>query len=127
MPQFAANLTMLFNEVPFLDRFERAAKAGFEAVEFLFPYAFPAAEIRQRLDGNGLKLVLHNLPRRRLGCRRARHRLPAGPGRRVPRRRGARRSSTRSALGVPQLNCLAGKAPAGVERRDCCAAPSSPT
>ena len=62
MPRFAANLTMLFNEVPFLDRFERAAKAGFEAVEFLFPYAWPAEEIRQRLDANRLKLVLHNLP-----------------------------------------------------------------
>ena len=43
MPRFAANLTMLFNEVPFLDRFERAARAGFQAVEFLFPYAHPAA------------------------------------------------------------------------------------
>ncbi len=62
MPRFAANLTMLFNEVPFLDRFERAAKAGFKAVEFLFPYAFDAAQIRQRLDDHGLKLVLHNLP-----------------------------------------------------------------
>ncbi|MDH4052353.1 MAG: TIM barrel protein, partial [Rubrivivax sp.] len=62
MPKFAANLTMLFNEVPFLDRFERAAKAGFEAVEFLFPYAWPAAEIKSRLDANKLKLVLHNLP-----------------------------------------------------------------
>ena len=49
MPHFAANLTMLFTEVPFLDRFERAAKAGFTAVEFLFPYAFAAAEIKQRL------------------------------------------------------------------------------
>ena len=62
MPRFAANLTMLFNEVPFLDRFERAARAGFREVEFLFPYAFPAAEIKARLDANGLKLVLHNLP-----------------------------------------------------------------
>jgi hydroxypyruvate isomerase len=62
MPKFAANLTMLFNEVPFLERFERAAKAGFRAVEFLFPYAWEAQEIRQRLDANGLTLVLHNLP-----------------------------------------------------------------
>ena len=62
MPKFAANLTMLFNEVPFLDRFERASKAGFEAVEFLFPYAFAAADIKQRLDANHLTLVLHNLP-----------------------------------------------------------------
>jgi len=62
MPRFAANLTMLFNEVPFLDRFERAARFGFEAVEFLFPYAWSPAEIRQRLDANHLQLVLHNLP-----------------------------------------------------------------
>jgi hydroxypyruvate isomerase len=62
MPKFAANLTMLFTEHPFLDRFERAAKAGFNAVEFLFPYAHPADEIRARLEANGLKLVLHNLP-----------------------------------------------------------------
>ena len=62
MPKFAANLSMLFTEVPFLDRFEHAAKAGFSAVEFLFPYAFATADIRARLDANGLKLVLHNLP-----------------------------------------------------------------
>ena len=62
MPRIAANLTMLFNEVPFLDRFEAAAKSGFAAVEFLFPYEYKAAELRARLDGNGLRLVLHNLP-----------------------------------------------------------------
>jgi len=50
MPRFAANLTMMFNEVPFLDRFERAARAGFEAVEFLFPYVHEPEEIRQRLE-----------------------------------------------------------------------------
>jgi len=60
MPRFAANLSMLFTEVPFLDRFERAAKAGFEGVEFLFPYPFPAAEIKARLDANGLALALFN-------------------------------------------------------------------
>ena len=62
MPRFAANLTMLFTEVPFLERFERAAKAGFTAVECMFPYAWPAREIRARLDGQGLHMVLHNLP-----------------------------------------------------------------
>src|SRR4029079_9819410 len=62
MPRFAANLTMLFNEVPFLDRFERAARAGFTAVEFLFPYAYPVREIKARLDAHRLSLVLHNLP-----------------------------------------------------------------
>ena len=55
MPKFAANLTMLFTEHSFLDRFEPAAKAGFKAVEFLFPYAFDAGEIKRRLDANGLK------------------------------------------------------------------------
>jgi hydroxypyruvate isomerase len=62
MPTFAANLTMLFTEVPFLERFERAAHAGFSHVEFLFPYAFAPAELKARLSTNGLKLVLHNLP-----------------------------------------------------------------
>jgi len=113
MPKFAANLTMLFNEVPFLDRFERAAKAGFDAVEFLFPYAFPAAEIKSRLDANGLKLVLHNLPggdwdagERGIACL---------PDRVDEFRQGvARGIEYGTALGTPQLNCLAGKAPAGV-------------
>ena len=62
MPRFCANLSMMFNEVPFLDRFEAAAKAGFKAVEFLFPYDFPAAEIRSRLDATGLEQVLFNMP-----------------------------------------------------------------
>lgn len=62
MPRLAANLTMMFNEVPFLDRFAAAAKAGFTGVEFLFPYDFPAAEIRKRLDDNGLTQVLFNMP-----------------------------------------------------------------
>src|SRR6516164_4298208 len=62
MPRFAANLSMMFTEVPFLDRFEAAAKAGFTAVEFLFPYEFPASEIGARLHGNGLTQALFNLP-----------------------------------------------------------------
>src|SRR5580704_12977202 len=62
MPHFAANLTMMFNEVPFLDRFEAAAKAGFTAVEFLFPYEHPAEEVGKRLHGNGLTQALFNLP-----------------------------------------------------------------
>ncbi|WP_077033994.1 hydroxypyruvate isomerase [Pelomonas sp. KK5] len=113
MPRFAANLTMLFNEVPFLDRFERAAKAGFKAVEFLFPYDFPAEEIKARLDANGLQLVLHNLPagdwaagERGIACLPGREKeFQAGIGRAI---------EYAVALGVPQLNCLAGKAPAGV-------------
>src|SRR6516165_8048813 len=62
MPRFAANLTMMFTEVPFLDRFEAAAKAGFTAVEFLFPYDHSPKEISARLQGNGLTQALFNLP-----------------------------------------------------------------
>lgn len=62
MPRFNANLSMLFNEVAFLDRFEAAAKAGFQGVEYLFPYDFNAAEIRERLDEHQLEQVLFNLP-----------------------------------------------------------------
>ena len=62
MPRLAANLSMMFNEVPFLDRFAAAAKAGFEAVEFLFPYEHPAAELRGRLADAGLKQALFNAP-----------------------------------------------------------------
>ncbi|MFN7571075.1 MAG: hydroxypyruvate isomerase [Betaproteobacteria bacterium] len=114
MPRFAANLTMLFNEHPFLDRFEAAARAGFTAVEFLFPYDHPAEEIRRRLDENQLTLVLHNLPagdwaagERGIAC------LPD----RVEEFRGgvARAIEYATALGVKQLNCLAGKAPAGAD------------
>ena len=62
MPRFAANLSMMFNEVPFLDRFEEAAKAGFTAVEFLFPYQYPAKEVGDRLHRSGLTQALFNLP-----------------------------------------------------------------
>ena len=114
MPKFAANLTMLFNEVPFLDRFERAAEAGFAAVEFLFPYAFAAADIKARLEANRLTLVLHNRPagdwdagERGIACL---------PGREEEFRTGVGKAiEYAKALGVTQLNCLAGKAPAGVD------------
>jgi hydroxypyruvate isomerase len=107
MPRFAANLTLLFNEVPFLDRFECAAQAGFEAVEFLFPYEHEPAEIAERLRAHGLCAVLHNLPpgdwaagERGLAC--------------LPDRTSDFRASVAQgiayarALHVPQLNCLAG-------------------
>ena len=114
MPQFAANLTMLFNEVPFMERFERAASAGFKAVEFLFPYAFSASEIKQQLDRHQLRLVLHNLPagnwdagERGIACL---------PDRVEEFRAGvAKAIEYAKALNVSQLNCLAGKAPAGVD------------
>ena len=111
MPRFAANLTMMFTEAPFLERFELAAKAGFKAVEFLFPYAYDARELRARLEANGLALVLHNLPagdwdagERGIACHPERvQEFRDGVGRAV---------EYALALGVPQLNCLAGKAPA---------------
>ena len=62
MPRFAANLTTLFTEVPFLDRFAAAADAGFTGVEFLFPYTFPADELASRLQAEGLRQALFNFP-----------------------------------------------------------------
>lgn len=62
MPRFAANLSFLYQELPFLDRFEAAARDGFEAVEYLFPYAWPLQEIAARLRGNGLQQALFNAP-----------------------------------------------------------------
>ena len=114
MPRFAANLSMLFTEVPLLDRFERAARAGFPAVELQFPYEAPAAVIRDRLVANRLKMVLHNLPAGDWAGRRPRHGLRPGARGRIPRRRG-QAVEYATALGVPQLNCLAGKPPAGVD------------
>ena len=114
MPRFAANLTMLFTEVPFLDRFELAAKAGFKAVEFLFPYAFAAADIRARLDANQLALVLHNLPAG--DWEKGERGIACLPGREEEFRAGVGRAiEYATALGAPQLNCLAGKAPAQAE------------
>ncbi len=113
MPKFAANLTMLFNEVPFLDRFEQAAQAGFEAVEFLFPYDFAAEDIRAKLKGNKLALVLHNLP---AGDWAAGERgIACHPNRVDEFRAGvAKAISYAKVLEVGQLNCLAGKLPDGV-------------
>ena len=113
MPKFAANLSMLFTELPFLDRFEAAARADFKAVEFLFPYAWPAQDIKQRLNAHGLKLVLHNLPagdwdagERGIACH---------PDRIEEFRAGvAKAIAYATTLGVGQVNCLAGKAPAGI-------------
>ncbi len=113
MPRFAANLTMLFTEVPFLDRFALAAQAGFQAVEFLFPYDFDAHAIKRKLDENGLSLVLHNLP---AGDWAAGERgIACHPDRVNEFRAGVAKAITYAQiLGVKQLNCLAGKTPAGV-------------
>ncbi|MGJ8513283.1 2-oxo-tetronate isomerase [Carnimonas bestiolae] len=62
MPRFAANLSMMFTDVPFMERFERAAAAGFSAVEYLFPYAYEAEDIARELDRHQLTQVLFNMP-----------------------------------------------------------------
>ena len=107
MPQFAANLTMMFNEVPFLDRFAEAARAGFKGVEFLFPYEYDKQRLAALLEEHGLKIVLHNLPpgdwakgERGIGCL---------PGREQEFREGVERGiEFATALRCPQMNCLAG-------------------
>jgi hydroxypyruvate isomerase len=113
MPRFAANLTMLFTEVPFLDRFAEAARHGFTAVEFLFPYPYAAEALKARLDAHGLSLVLHNLP---AGDWDAGERgIAVLPGREEEFRAGVARAVTyATALGTPRVNCLVGKTPAGV-------------
>ena len=78
MPRFAANLSMLYPELDFLDRFEAAAKDGFKAVEILFPYDWAPREIAARLNANGLQLVLLNAARP-AGGRRSRPGRRAGP------------------------------------------------
>ena len=113
MPTFAANLSTMFNELPFIERFGAAKAAGFDAVEFLFPYAFEPDQILARLERFDLQLVLHNMPagdwvhgERGMAC--------------DPRRIGEFQDGVGLALdyaeelGVPQLHCLAGKIHAAV-------------
>jgi hydroxypyruvate isomerase len=113
MPKFAANLTTMFTELSFLDRFAAARAHRFDAVEFLFPYAFAPGDIADRLAASGLQLVQHNLPPgdwaagdRGMAC--------------DPARTGEFQDSVglalayASALGVRQLHCLAGNLPPGV-------------
>lgn len=115
MPKFAANLTMLFTERPFLERFEAAHLAGFKAVEFLFPYEFEAKEIRERLDKYQLELALHNLP---AGDWAAGERgIACHPDRTSEFREGVGRAIVYAkSLGVTQLNCLVGKLPEGASQ-----------
>jgi hydroxypyruvate isomerase len=115
MPRFAANLSMLFTEVPLLARFERAARAGFRAVEFQFPYAEPAAAIRSALDASGLENVLFNLPP---GSWDAGERgLGAQPGREREFLAGVDTAlGYAAALGTRRLHAMAGLVVAGVDR-----------
>ncbi len=108
MPKFAANLTMLFTEAPFLDRFALAREAGFRFVEFLLPYGYSAKELKARLDANSLTQVLFNLP---CGDWPGGDRgIAANPGRIDEFRIGVSRAIEYALeLNVPRLNCLAGK------------------
>jgi hydroxypyruvate isomerase len=114
MIRLAANLSMLFTELPFLDRFAAARAAGFSAVEYLFPYEFPREELAQRLRAHRLKQVLFNLP---AGDWAAGERgIACHPGRVDEFRGGVQRAITyANALDCGQVNCLAGKLPRGVE------------
>ncbi|MDX1465945.1 MAG: hydroxypyruvate isomerase [Halomonas sp.] len=113
MAKFAANLSMLFTEVDFLDRFEAAAKAGFKGVEYLFPYDVEAAEIRKRLDDNGLTQVLFNLPAGDWGA--GERGIACHPDRVEEFRSGVDKAiAYAKVLGNTQVNCLAGIQPEGV-------------
>jgi len=104
---------MMFNEVPFLDRFDQARKAGFDAVEFLFPYEYPIAELRTRLDANGLTQVLFNAPPGDWG--RGERGLASLPGRTREFREGVKKGLEYAhGLGCSLLHCMAGLAPEGV-------------
>lgn len=117
MPRFSANLTMLFTELEFMNRFQTAANAGFEGVEFQFPYAHEKLEIADALARTGLETVLHNLPagdwaagERGIACQ---------PDRIDEFREGVSLAiEYAQALGCGQLNCLAGIAPAGADPED---------
>ena len=114
MPKFNANLTMLFNEVDFLDRFRAAKDAGFKGVEYLFPYPYPKEQLAERLAQNRLTQVLHNLPagdwakgERGIACLPDRvGEFQDGVGKAI---------EYAGALQCPQLNCLAGIAPTGID------------
>ena len=117
MPKFNANLSMMFNEVGFLDRFGAAAKAGFRGVEFLFPYDFPAAQIREQLDKHKLQMVLFNMPPgdfaagdRGLACDPAKvGEFQANIGKTL---------DYAKALGATQIHCMAGLKPRGIGEDD---------
>jgi hydroxypyruvate isomerase len=113
MPRLAANLSMMFNEVPFLDRFDAASKAGFEGVEFLFPYDFPAAEIATRLKSNGLTQALFNMPPG--DWANGERGMASLPGRQTEFREGVKKAlDYAAALDCKLVHCMAGIVPAGV-------------
>ena len=117
MPRFSANLSFLFTDRPFLDRFAAAAKAGFRGVEYMSPYEHDPQDIARRLSDNGLTQALFNLP---AGDWAAGDRgLAILPGRQDEFRSGVFRAlDAAETLGCERLNCLAGIAPPDGDRRD---------
>ena len=115
MPKFAANLSMMFNEVPFPERFAAAAKAGFKAVEFLFPYDYTPAQVAGWLKENNLKNALFNMPP---GNWAAGDRGMASiPGREQEFCDGVAKAIEYAlALGTPTVHAMAGMLPAGADR-----------
>jgi hydroxypyruvate isomerase len=113
MPRLAANLSMMFNEVPFLERFAAARKAGFEGVEFLFPYEYPAAELRSRMVGEGLTQVLFNMPPG--DWANGERGLASLPGRQSEFKEGVKRALDYAAtMECRRVHCMAGIVPHGV-------------
>ena len=115
MPRFAANLSMMYPEHAFVDRFAAAARDGFRAVEFLFPYDFPAATIAKALHDSGLQQVLFNAPPGDFaGGERG---IASLKGREEEFRSGfARALDYAAALGCPRVHVMAGLVPAGADR-----------
>jgi 2-dehydrotetronate isomerase len=126
MPKFAANLSMMYVELPFLDRFEAAAKDGFKAVEYLFPYAYEAKELAARLKAHGLQQVLFNLPPGGTDAASIDAAWNAGtrgiaciPGREAELLAGAELALRYAdALQCPRVHMMAGLLPAGKDRSD---------
>ena len=116
MPRFAANLSMMYTEHSFLDRFAAAAADGFDAVEFLFPYAHPATELATRLQQHGLTQALFNAPPGNFDA--GERGLACLPGREDEFKRGFLQQALpyAQALGCQQVHVMAGLAPAGAER-----------
>ncbi|WP_110649670.1 2-oxo-tetronate isomerase [Salinicola peritrichatus] len=115
MPRFAANLSMMFNEVPFLERFAKAAACGFEGVEFLFPYAFDADDIAAELRRHGLSQALFNLPPGNWDA--GERGLAALPGREAEFRESVDTALRYAeALDCPRLHAMAGLVPEGACR-----------
>src|SRR4051812_4480742 len=115
MPRFAANLTMMYNQVPLLDRFALAAADGFEGVEILFPYAERAEDIRARLDQHRMTQALFNLPP---GNWEASERgLASLPGREDDFRAALDKALEYArVIGNKRLHAMAGRVPEGGDR-----------